>query len=261
VHYEKKTHGELTDGTFFLEQNQRNSHHIIQYLLPEYFANIKEFQPFPKLKKGRNYPGVKASGTQVDTISGDGQNIGVGETEKGSRRGHGMPAILLSEEAHLNSGLHVTPKPDDTGKATQGFSIHREFRKFLAESVNTRLAVKRDGDALDDYLLTMVGNPKAEAAIVDAVRQTYAWIKGQNQANLLTADGMAGHEADFYISQFRGSADGKKNFQAINQKDYDSDSADIRSRIQTRIHFKAQTVLDEAIKVLAQPPLGWKLPA
>ena len=260
VHFEGKTHGELTDGTFFLDQNQRNSHHIIQYLLPEYFANIKEAQPFPKLKKGRSYPGVKASGTRVETIFGDGQNIGVGETEKGSRRGHAMPAILLSEEAHLNSGLHVTPKPDDTGKATQGFAIHNKFRKYLAESVTARLGVTREGEALDDYLLTMVGDTKADAAVVDAVRQTYAWIKGENEAKLLAAEGMAGHEADFYVSQFRGTPEAKKNFKAINDKDYDTDEADIHSRIKTRVHSKAPTVLAEAIKKLAEPPFGWRLP-
>jgi Novel toxin 14 len=260
VHHEGKTHEELTGGSFFLAQNRRESHHIVQYLLPEYFANIKEFQPFPKLKPGRNYPGVINSGTRVETISGDGQNIGVGETEKGSRRGHAMPAILLSEETHLNSGLHVTPKPDDTGKATQGYAIHREFRKFLAANVSARLNVKREGDALDDYLLTAVGNAKAEAAVVDAVRQTYAWIKGQNEAQLLAPEGMAGHEADFYISQFRSTPEAKKNFKAINQKEYEADSADVRSRIKDRIHLESQAVLDTAVKVLGQPPLGWKLP-
>jgi hypothetical protein len=260
VHHEGKTHEELTGGSFFLAQNRRESHHIVQYLLPEYFANIKEFQPFPKLRPGRNYPGVINSGTRVETISGEGQNIGVGETEKGSRRGHAMPAILLSEETHLNSGLHVTPKPDDTGKATQGYAIHREFRKFLAANVSARLNVKREGDALDDYLLTAVGNAKAEAAVVDAVRQTYAWIKGQNEAQLLAPEGMAGHEADFYISQFRSTPEAKKNFKAINQKEYEADSADVRSRIKDRIHLESQAVLDTAVKVLGQPPLGWKLP-
>jgi hypothetical protein len=261
VHYVGKTHGELTDGSFFLEQNRRNSHHIIQYLLPEYFTNIKEAQPFPKLKKGRKYPGVNApSGSKVETIFGDGQNIGVGETEKGSRRGHAMPAVLLSEEAHLNSGLHVTPKPDDMGKATQGFAIHHEFRKQLAASVNTRLGVKLEGDALDDHLMTLVGNPKAEAAVMDAVRETYAWIKGQNELKLLAADGMSDYEANFYINQFAGSAEGKKNFKAINQKDFDTESADVRSRVKTRIHSKTNTMLSETIKKLGEPPLGWKLP-
>ncbi len=260
VHHEGQTHEELTGGNFFLAQNRRESHHIIQYLLPEYFANIKEAQPFPKLKPGHNYPGVKAAGTRVETIAGDGQNIGVGETEKGSRRGHAMPAILLSENTHSNSGLHVTPKPDDTGKATQGFAIHGQFRKFLAASVAARLNVKREGDALDDYLITAVGNPKAEAAVVDAVRQTYAWIKGQNEAQLLAPEGMSGHEADFYMSQFRSTPEAKKNFKAINQKEYEADSAEVRSRIKDRIHLQSQAVLDKAIKLLGQPPLGWKLP-
>lgn len=261
VHYIGKTHGELTDGSFFLEQNRRNSHHIVQYLLPEYFANIKEAQPFPKLKKGSKYPGVTApSGSRVETISGDGLTIGVGETEKGSRRAHAMPAVLLSEEAHLNSGLHVTPKPDDTGKATQGFAIHQEFRKHLTACVLAELGVKLEGDALDDRLLTLVGNPKAEKAIVDAVRQTYAWIKGQNEVKLLDASGMSAFEANFYINQFAGTPEGKKNFQAINKKDFDTDSADVRTRIQTRIHSKTNAMLTEAIKKLAEPPFGWKLP-
>ena len=260
VHHVGQTHEVLTGGSFFLAQNRRESHHIIQYLLPEYFANIKEAQPFPKLKPGLNYPGVKAAGTRVEAIAGDGQNIGVGETEKGSRRGHAMPAILLSEETHSTSGLHVTPKPDDTGKATQGFAIHQQFRKFLEESVSARLNVKREGDALDDYLVSAVGNPKAEAAVVDAVRKTYAWIKGQNEAQLLAPEGMSGHEADFYMSQFRSTPEAKKNFKAINQKEYEAESADVRSRIKDRIHSQSQAVLDKAINLLGQPPLGWKLP-
>lgn len=261
VHWKGKTHEELTGGAFFLDKNDRNSHHIVQYLLPEYFANIKEFQPFPKLGPGRGYPGVKPAGTRVDTITGDGQSIAVAQTEAGSRRGHKMPAILLSADTHQNAGLHVTPKPDDTGKASQGYAIHREFRNHLAAAVARHLGVKREGDALDDYLVHLGStHAQGEAAVVDAVRRTYAWLKDQNAQNLLAPEGMPGHEADFYISQFRGTDAGKKNFKALNGQDYETGSADIRTRMQKRLQIEAQSALDTAIATLAQAPLGWKLP-
>lgn len=175
-----RTHGSFTDGSWSLEQNDRQSHHTTQYLVPEYFRNGKEFRPFDP---ARRWPASIqfAGGGLVKNIGRStpaSEPIKVEDTEK-TRRGGAMPAILLSSDAHLGSpSLHVTPQADDTGAASQGYAIHRVFSGHLPEPLRPAAATA----TADAWLAANASS--APEIIWRAVQATYRDIRADMMTKL-----------------------------------------------------------------------------
>lgn len=203
IHY--STHADLTGGDWNLGINDRNSHHIVQYLLPEYFSNSKTFQPFPGLAPN-TYPGVDGSGTVTEIRNLESgsptDTIKVSETDTG--RGGVMPAILLSARAHLNSDLHVTPQADDTGSSSQGYAIHRKFEEHLKNEAGGTGSAASVANAYT-YLRGNVSSPQASGKLHRAISKTYEWLWKTEMKDNLIQD-MPAVEADYYLSQFRDTA-------------------------------------------------------
>lgn len=114
---------------------ERDAHHLTQYLLLEYFRNVKTgYKPFRHALS--NYtPGVQGSGGLVSSIvKPDGsRRINIKDYE--NKRGLLMPTILVSKHAHVYGGLHVSPKADDAHdkKSSPGFAVHDQFRQGLGD--------------------------------------------------------------------------------------------------------------------------------
>ncbi|HEX2854246.1 MAG TPA: DUF4157 domain-containing protein [Opitutaceae bacterium] len=186
---------------------ERESHHITQYLLLEYFRNKCEgaYKPFPLLQAQPTvYPGVTGSGGLVDTVTAKSapKPIKVREWEAG--RGENMPAILLATPTHRTGRLHVTTKADDWtqggNKATAvdspasvvNLKFHEALNSHDASYLNAQ--TENGGAGFGAYVArTNSKTPGAvQETIYSAMQDTYHWMRGfmqpRLQAALLTAE-------------------------------------------------------------------------
>ncbi len=261
------THGDFTNGDYDLKNNDRESHHVVQYLLPEYFSNAKDsFKPFPDLPS-KKYPGVVAKGTGVQQIGtkadGSGEPIEIADTE-GPGRGNPMPAILLSARAHQNSGLHVTPQPDDKGSASQGLAIHLKFEEFLHQEVKKVAPATPTPAAALAYVQARPTEDAAAQKVHAAVQRTAGWLWNVEMKNALLKT-MPDVEASYYLGQFNlapgtgagttGSG-GKSPLLAQLHGGTEPDHATIQSALATRAQEAATWVIDQLTSTK-----GWKFPA
>lgn len=235
IHY--GTHGQFrTPGAYHLSNNERNSHHIVQYLLAEYFRNKKTEQPFPERVP---YPGgIATGGGDVDSVTAGSETIQIKNTEEGSYRGNAMPAILLSAHSHHNSGLHVTPVADDDGQASQGYAIHRIFEEKLVARTRTD-----NWTEAQTYLKANASDPTAANRLYRAIQDTAEWIWLDAMKSNLQED-MPNKEAEFYTRQFSSVEESERpNFNAVKSA--------ITARVSDSVlHAKLQPLRD----------LGWSVP-
>jgi hypothetical protein len=172
-----RTHGDFTrsGSSWNLEQNDRQSHHTTQFLVAEYFHNVKEYKPFAA---DRNWPasvtfsgtGAARTVTEIASASSGGDVIRVGATFAPGRGGP-MPAILLSAGTHLGSDLHITPRPDERGTASQGLAIHRHFVGHLPADIRPESPTATANAWLASNAT------RAPAAIYQAVQATYGDVR------------------------------------------------------------------------------------
>jgi hypothetical protein len=188
---------------------ERESHHITQYLLLEYFNNkCDDYKPFPLLKNSAlAYPGVKASGSgnsarvQTFTAPKAAKPIQISAWEDG--RGGKMPAILLATPTHRTGRLHVTTKADDWtqggAKASAPDSpaavVNLKFRENLravdqgylkAQDKSTGLSVTATQESFADYVKRKnAAQPGAvQDVIYTAMQDTYHWMRDFMQPRL-----------------------------------------------------------------------------
>jgi len=180
----------------------RESHHVPQYLLLEYFANKKEQKPFVHplsayagINPGTYQPRRKKAADPLpapETVLASyapttGKKLTIHDLEKGSNRGHAMPSIMLAEPVHQGSNLHVHTEPDDSGSGprSQGNTIHREFRNFAREEIKGNVSVGGSSvpktDLLFDAKKTQefvdhVDATEVRDGMYRAMRKTYGWI-------------------------------------------------------------------------------------
>ena len=200
---------------------ERESHHITQYLLLEYFRNRKtDKKPFRTAIS--NYPGVKGSSGLVDTIENPdgGDPIRVKQYEAG----HGglMPTLLVSQHTHVYGNLHVTPTIDDSydEKASQGFTVQSEFRGFLskygdlvldgkAKDLETVKKQETPGAVPDKSQVKIDGKPVMPAdlhrAIYNAACKTYTWMRNDMATKLVK--GLRDEEVRYYAKSVRKFTD------------------------------------------------------
>jgi hypothetical protein len=235
------THKDIT-GSHDLETNDRNSHHLTQFLLAEYFNNEKGFKPFPRAEK---YPGVAPiGGGAVSTIQGKAGTILIEKTA--ATRGNAMPALSLAASTH-RMPLHVTPVSDETGSFSQGFAIHEAFHKSLM-----KLTGAVDGVAADAWLRDPKNGGKAAEVIYQAASQTYRWIwRDQMESQLKSIVPSA--EATYYLAQFTKDSTTQQQLEALHggkKPEKDAIEAAIKRRVD-----KAIAHMEDTLKVL-----GWILP-
>jgi hypothetical protein len=198
--YSEKGEGGTQNGA------ERESHHITQYLLLEYFNNKSSGVPaFPLLKSDVNpYPGLSASSGVVEQFqSGSKPPLLLKKFE--DKRGSEMPAILLSRITHRTAGLHVTSKADDfkdENVDSPATAINAIFRENLAAASGPSQADKglyldaqKDLASFRKYKAA-VGPAKIEDTIYAAMQETYRWMKNYMQPRL--KDGLERVEAKYY---------------------------------------------------------------
>ncbi|MEP6714016.1 MAG: DUF4157 domain-containing protein [Terriglobia bacterium] len=178
----------------------RESHHLTQYLLADYFANQNPgVQPFDKKKV---WPGVKFDGKrnviEISNPDDPGKPIKVNET-RGDDRGGRMPAISLAAVTHRRGSLHLTPEPDDINhkaKSSQASAVQNEFRANVGIP---ELFDKR----FDKYMATAKKDDVAKTIYI-ATQRTYKTVRDY-MANQLNAN-MADLEFEYYKGIALGSA-------------------------------------------------------
>jgi hypothetical protein len=161
----------------------RESHHLTQYLLLEYFGNSKSDKPF---KPGWSYPGLspKTATTQVKSFESDIQI----DSQINSNRGPDMPSILLAASTHRDSRLHITPKPDEEGSARQSRAVHEVFTTALGEMANyAAMTNKKKGEMLFSQYKAKKGEDTVKQEIRTAMQNTYKWMHGEMAKGLTQA--------------------------------------------------------------------------
>ena len=166
------THGNNLKRSLSAGTPRRESHHIPQFLLIEYFQNKKN----PKLFKNRyrRLPGFKPDRAGNPThFEGDGKKIKMEVLGTGNR-GPNMPAIWLAVETHKRGRLHVNQEPrwDNSmeGKAsrTQAATVHNLFQKELPDNLKENAPIEK--------FRNFKKSGKGEAGVYKAMKTTYQWM-------------------------------------------------------------------------------------
>jgi len=146
----------------YQDKNQRGkdrqSHHLTQFLVAEFFANENDTKAFDD---NRRYPGVVPDGAQSPRPLGGkhvkliGQKNGGDDgvrpmATSGDKRGEAMPTISLAAVTHQRGQLHVTPEADEAlggSKSQGGYTRNTFLRQLPAE-----LKAAPQADALTDFV-------------------------------------------------------------------------------------------------------------
>ncbi len=192
----------------------RESHHLTQFLMADFFYNGEDSQPF---KKGRAYPGIvwKPGDEKIGTISrtpgasatDTNETIQVGVTRGAeSKRGVGMPAISLAATTHRKGSLHITPEADDLDNSnprkTQSSAVTNRFRSFLPAALQAEAPDKTFNAYIKDK-----GEPDAAEHLYTAVQKTYRWIEHEMHNKLKAS--VPQLEMDYYLGlcEFNSAVD------------------------------------------------------
>jgi len=183
---------------------ERESHHLTQYLLAEYFHNGKtgtretdsERMGFPLLLQD---PTAYGPDLQRDSGQpGSFRDIKIAELEDG--RGGKMPTILLARGTHRRGNLHISPKGDDfddTSTASQAAVVNHMYKKRLpTEHRNLEREVAAGRSAYrrwEDFKRSPRFNSNT---IYQAMQATYAEIRHYMHRQL--ESGLSGLERDYY---------------------------------------------------------------
>lgn len=195
--FEQKTTGEQSG-------KERESHHITQYLLVEYFHNGATGSPetdqdrmgFPLL---RSHADAYGSDMHVNAVDAPlrFRDVEVDELEQG--RGGKMPTILLARGTHRRGNLHINPRADDFSDApvgTQAGAVNHIYKNALPEAQRRVerevVAGTQPYSAWEDYRrLNDTSTP-----IYNAIQQTYRYMRTFMQTQLRS--GLAGIERGYY---------------------------------------------------------------
>jgi hypothetical protein len=177
------THGDLSGRG--IGPYGRESHHTSQYLLVEFFGNLRDAtrKAFPS--HHANYPsGVefKPDGSgEVAGIRSGGRYLNLATLSPDSGRGNNMPAILLAARTHRHGELHVlhearwNPETDERlGTRTQGFAIENRFNGALPPDLRPH----NDSDvAKQRFQAAITADPaRANREFYNAAVAAYHWM-------------------------------------------------------------------------------------
>ena len=147
-------HGELTKAARSIGSHKRESHHMSQFLLSEFFGNQHRNKAFPAALSSE-YPAdiVFLSGRSgsVDRIEVPGRRpIQINVLNNTSGRGDAMPAILIAARTHRRGRLHIDREAnwnaatsEASGTVTQGSTIRNWFNANLPAELRTDTTLDR----------------------------------------------------------------------------------------------------------------------
>ncbi|NVK86991.1 MAG: DUF4157 domain-containing protein [Gammaproteobacteria bacterium] len=193
----------------------RESHHLPQYLLIEYFANLKSEKPFQHINVLNDY-GLDASSSIANSFTNtSGTSLAISSL-KGSGRGSNMPSILLARVTHQRAGLHVVGEADEAGgRPTQGIAIHNYFKNQIKSKVSEDFRNKMFGNSAAELRAMFEESPQAatnlQNKIYESMRQTYSWMSVHMLDKL--REGLINNELDYYNTMMQVS----NNSQVSNQ--------------------------------------------
>lgn len=166
------THGQLTA----LKIAKRESHHIPQFLLIDYFNNDSA-TPLFKDDSDR-LPGFEPAGAAKPESYSDGTKVLDYSKLLAGARGDTMPAVLLQEETHQRGNLHLNRESswqasDETeGTANQSNTLNRVFKEAVAE----RLGLPSSTPFPDVAAQANTDQKKARPQILEAMKATYKFM-------------------------------------------------------------------------------------
>jgi hypothetical protein len=221
----------------------RESHHLTQFLVADYFVNANDTaKPF---RANRNYPGVKWKGDRVTSVAPDEGATGIDVLKTygaASNRGRDMPTISLAAATHRGGDLHITPEADDLNdedpKKSQAYTVHNRYRAHLPA------ALREDASAATYNAYLKVHNESEVAAkIYSAAQTTYRWVESE-MSKKLTAS-MPELEFQYFLglAQFNTAVDinhndsEKKKFLAALQK-VEKDAKDHNNTVMSKLGWK-----------------------
>lgn len=167
----------------------RQSHHIPQYLLVEYFQNLPSSSTKIARDEGSQKvfpPGFVRAGNTATAFRGAGKNIVFDKLDPGSSgdRGRGLPAISLAAKTHQKGQLHINaastwgdftsakPPIEITGTPTQGVRLDRMFYGLL----RSKIKPTPPDDPLSILKAAHSAPAKHTEAVYEAIRETYMWM-------------------------------------------------------------------------------------
>ena len=170
---------------------ERESHHIVQYLLIEFFANKSgknlAFPLVPKTATSNLYPGLLVASKKPTKFTPGKQSnkaINIKEIEK--NRSGIMPAVLLARPTHRRGNLHIN-KGDDFSNAiadAPGDGVKHIFRgKLKSDYTNA----EDKGVTKFKTFTKDTGKDVVEKRIHNAMIGTYQWMRGKMRPRLKTA--------------------------------------------------------------------------
>jgi hypothetical protein len=157
----------------------RESHHMVQYLLVQFFRNDNHIKAW---HAGLAYTGLRRVSGAIDAYAGSAGVLQLGSLDPGGAgmRGAKMPAILVAADTHRRAQLHVEKEsqwqgpegdPDSTdkqGRATQGYAIRAEFQRNQVQ----HLGVHDDAPGWKAALAL----PNSQEGLYKAMVGTYHWM-------------------------------------------------------------------------------------
>jgi len=159
----------------------RESHHLPQFLLSEFYAGKNESTSAWGNSGDTWMPGFTKGGTaetarpgskqEYDGFKGGGQQIDFNALDIGKNRGNAMPAVSLARGTHREGGLHLGMEKNwanlgnDTGSpTTQAYLMLNRHRTHVIEAVN---AIRPELALAPDAPTGVLSDPKVFMAVVD----------------------------------------------------------------------------------------------
>lgn len=194
------THGQLTGSG---ARPGRQSHHVPQFLLVEYFEAASN-QPTSRVSKRVDGsttfpPGFNGTGSTATHFEGAGHRIDFSTLDPNSGRGDGIPAVSLAAKTHQRGRLHLNAGGDwgtitradaattehtestveFTGTMAQGIRMDLTFYLSFLKPRLERAGMRRGITDREDILreaTNHASNPAYLTATYEAIRDTYRWM-------------------------------------------------------------------------------------
>jgi hypothetical protein len=188
----------------------RQSHHIPQFLLVEYFRNDATTKIERRVGASTQMlPGFVMNGGRGDSFNdGAGHTINLQRLDPSSGRGDGLPAISLAARTHQRGRLHIISAfdwsiPQGTerdpisielrGTETQGRRIDRIFYQFL----HHRMSYSGSDTDAPGMIQQAHGNaPHHKPHVYQAMKDTYRWM--YNTMITVLPHAIKNNELDYY---------------------------------------------------------------
>ncbi len=234
----------------------RESHHLPQYLLLEYFSNSKTQKPFKHPDVLDNL-GLNRTGTTILGFQNSSNTQLAVNQLIGSGRGGNMPSILLSRVTHQQANLHVIGEADEEsgGGVTQGAAIHNYFRNQIQSLAGLSVREKMFGDSADEFETLISTPPQTPESVQNniflAMRHTYKWMRSRMLDQL--EDGLVNDELRYYTSLARVATDTSiSDANGVLTHQYRISEGEMRNVfVAARGHFDS---------VMSQSPNNWTVP-